>query len=564
MFKSKIVSSLEKAFLEESIDKFESLERISVLRGERLSVQLLYTYELDEEDIYQRLCTPVFSGSLAKYTEHKLLKHVPVDKPTPRGYFTEPNEDGGWLRTTPGLYPDLITPITYGGKFRVLRGSLNTLWIDIDIPVDAEAGEQTLTVEIAMDCPDGSTRSVGTHTLTVDVIDAALPEQTLMLTQWFYTDCIANYYELEVWSEKHWEYIEKFARIAVKNGINMLLTPVFTPELDTKVGGERLTTQLVGIKKSGDRYFYNWKLLDRWIEMCNRVGIKYFEIAHLFSQWGATHAPKIMATVDGEYKRIFGWETDAHGEEYKRFIRSFLKAFLKHMKARGDDKRCFFHVSDEPSEAQLENYKKSKRIVQSILKDYTIMDALSSFEFYKRGVVKTPIPATNHITPFLEASIPDLWTYYCCGQVVKVSNRMIAMPGWRNRSIGMQMYKYNIVGFLQWGYNFYNNCSSVDDINPYLDCSGDKWVSAGDTYSVYPGKGGEALESSRIVVFHQGLQDMRAMQLCESYYSHEQVVNAIEDVLGRELTFDVCTTSAKEMHAVREKINSMIKAAICK
>ena len=564
MFKSKIVSSLEKAFLEEDIEKFSALERISALRGERVSVQLLYTYEIDEEDIYQRLCTPVITGELAKYTTFSLVKHVPVDRPTPKGYRTEKNDDGGWLRTTPGVYPDLITPMTYNGDFRVTREALNTLWIDIEIPADAPAGEQTLELEILMNLPDGSTRSVGAHTLTVEVIGAALPEQTLMLTQWFYTDCIANYYELEVWSEKHWEYIENFARTAVKNGINMLLTPIFTPELDTKIGGERLTTQLVGIKKSGNRYTYNWKLLDRWIDMCDRVGIKYFEIAHLFSQWGATHAPKIMATVDGEYKRIFGWETDAHGEEYKKFMQSFLKALIKHMKDKGCDQRCFFHVSDEPSEAQLENYKKSKRIVERILKDYTIMDALSSYQFYKKGVVKTPIPATNHITPFLEGKVPNLWTYYCCGQVDKVSNRMIAMPGWRNRSIGMQMYKYNIVGFLQWGYNFYNNCSSVDDINPYLDASGDKWVSAGDTYSVYPGKGGKALESTRIVVFTEALQDMRAMQLCETYYGHETVVAAIEEVLGRELRFDVCATSSEEMIAVREKINSMIKAAICK
>ncbi len=564
MFKSKIVSSLEKAFLEEDIEKFSSLESISALRGERVSAQLLYTYEIDEEDIYQRLCTPVLSGELAAYTTLSLVKHVPVDKPTPKGYRTEKNDDGGWLRTTPGVYPDLITPMTYGGDFRVLRESLNTLWIDIEIPADAPAGEQILTVDIYMNLPDGSKRHVGVHTLTVDVIPVALPEQTLMLTQWFYTDCIANYYELEVWSEKHWEYIENFARTAAKNGINMLLTPVFTPELDTKIGGERLTTQLVGIKKSGNRYTYNWKLLDRWIDMCDRVGIKYFEIAHLFSQWGATHAPKIMATVDGEYKQIFGWDTDAHGEEYKKFMQSFLKALLKHMKDKGCDKRCFFHVSDEPSEAQLDNYKKSKKVVERILKDYTIMDALSSFQFYKKGVVKTPIPATNHIAPFLENKVPDLWTYYCCGQVDKVSNRMIAMPGWRNRSIGMQMYKYNIVGFLQWGYNFYNNCSSVDDINPYLDASGDKWVSAGDTYSVYPGKGGVALESTRIVVFTEALQDMRAMQLCESYYGHDAVVTAIEEVLGRELRFDVCATSSEEMTAVREKINSMIKATICK
>ena len=57
---------------------------------------------------------------------------------------------------------------------------------------------------------------------------------------------------------------------------------------------------------------------------------------------------------------------------------------------------------------------------------------------------------------------------------------------------------------------------------------------------------------------------MQAMTLCESYYSHDEVVKAIEDVLGRELRFDVCALSSEEMLAVRERINDMIKAKIAK
>ena len=344
----------------------------------------------------------------------------------------------------------------------------------------------------------------------------------------------------------------------------MLLTPVFTPPLDTAMGGERLTTQLVGIKKSGNRYTFNWKLLDRWIEMCDRVGIKYFEVSHLFTQWGANHAPKIMATVGGEYKQIFGWETDAHGEEYKKFIKAFLKAFLKHMKDRGDDKRCYFHISDEPNKTQLSNYKKSKNIVNGILKDYTIMDALSAFDFYKKGVTKTPIPHTSHTQEFYDAGVENLWTYYCGGCAPGYSSRMIAKPSYNNRSLGMQLYKYNIVGFLHWGYNFYNTRRSLDAVNPFLDTSGEKWVPAGDTNMVYPDMRGEAMESLRIVVFNEGLQDMRAMQLCEKYYSHDEIVAAIEEVLCDKLTFARCARSSEEMLAVREKINRMIAAAVKK
>ena len=138
------------------------------------------------------------------------------------------------------------------------------------------------------------------------------------------------------------------------------------------------------------------------------------------------------------------------------------------------------------------------------------------------------------------------------------------MPSWRNRSIGMQLYKYRIAGFLHWGYNFYNNRLSGNAINPYSDLEGERWVAAGDTFSVYPAPDGTPYESIRIMVFTEALTDIRAMQLAERYYSHGEVVEAIEEELGDTLTFERCAYTEDEMLRVRERINSMIKAAICK
>jgi hypothetical protein len=268
-----------------------------------------------------------------------------------------------------------------------------------------------------------------------------------------------------------------------------------------------------------------------------------------------------MATVDGEYKKIFGWETAATGEEYSTFLRTFLRAFLAHMQARGDDKRCYFHISDEPNETQLESYKAAKAVVYDLIKDYPIMDALSNFEFFKQGIVPLPIPSNDHVEPFIEAKVPGLWTYYCCGQLSGVSNRMMAMPLWRTRSIGYQFYKYDIAGFLQWGYNFYNTCGSIDPINPYVDACGEYWVPAGDTYSVYPAQNGEALESIRILSFYEALQDVRAMKVAEAYYGKDAVVAAMEEILG-EIKFSKCATDANTILAMRAKINDMIAAAV--
>ncbi len=557
MVRSKIASSLTKVYIDTAFDGVNELKSISALKGERLSFQLVSEFTVgadDDQYAQKKWLTPKLSGSLSEYVTLRKVGNVAVELPV-----NPTTVDEHFERYTPGLYPDVLSPLTFGGRIVSKNGLLTSTWIDVTIPEDTTAvGRSALTIGLF----DDNGAKLSESSIEINVINAKLPEQSLILTNWFHCDGLADYYECEVFSEKHWKIIENFARVAYKNGINMILTPTFTPPLDTAVGGERTTVQLVGVNIINGKITFDFSLVDRWIDMCDRIGFKYFEIAHLFTQWGAAHAPKIMATVDGEYKKIFGWETDSSSKEYITFIRQFLTEFIEHMKKRGDDKRCVYHISDEPELHHLDTYLGAKNSVADVLDGYVIMDAISSFELYEKGIVDLPIPVNDHIAPFIEANVPGLWTYYCCGQCVKVSNRLIAMPSARNRSIGMQLYKFDIVGFLHWGYNFYNNHFSYDLANPFTDLSGEHWVPAGDTFSVYPGHGGVALESLRILVFHDAIQDLRAMQLCEKYYSKEEVVGEIEKILGTTLTFDVCAYDENTMLAIRAKINEMIEKSI--
>ena len=557
MLKTKIISSLGKVYTDSVIDELKVFRKISMLKGERISFQIVTQYVKEPGDskfMERKLYTPRIVGKLSEYVTLREVKNVGVEFPT-----LPDLADDNYERLTPGLYPDVLVPLAHGGRINARTLFPTAVWVDVTVPENiAETGESELKIELINDKGEVE----GSESIKVDVINATLPEQKLIFTQWFHCDALANYYDVEVWSEKHWQIVENFARVAVKNGINMILTPVFTPPLDTAIGGERLTTQLVGITLDDGKYTFNFDLLDRWVAMCDRIGIKYLEISHLFTQWGAKHAPKVMATVDGEYKRIFGWDTDAQAEEYVTFLRQFLTELIEHMKKGGNDKRCYFHISDEPVKDQIESYCKAKQSVSDLLEGYVIMDALSDYEFYEKGIVSTPISNINSIRSFVDKGITNLWGYYCCGECSEVSNRLIAMPSCRNRSIGMQMYKYDLEGFLQWGFNFFANQNSQDTVDPYVNISGDNWVPAGDTCSVYPGFRGTALESLRIVVFHDAPEDMRAMQLCESLYSKEEVICEIEKIFGKALTFYTCAREEETVLKIREKINEMIKNRI--
>ena len=550
-FKIKFISALEKCFKDENIDLKPELKSVSMFKNEHLSVQLAYTY-IDPALTMKSINNLEINSPLKDYISVSVVEEVNVPLPI---YHNVTDEN--YLRKKPGLYPDLLRPLTYNNSVAYAYNNLNTLWIDIKPESNLEAGIYPITISF-LDKGEVLTSA----SIDVEIIGANLPEQELTYTQWFHADCLSSYYNIPVYGEKHWQIIENYIKAAVDGGINMILTPVLTPPLDTMVGGERPTCQLVEIFKNNGEYSFEFSKLDRWIDILLKYNVRYIEICHLFTQWGAAHAPKVLATVDGEYKKIFGWETDAHGKEYGEFLTEFLTALLKFLKAKGVDKMCWFHISDEPNIEHLDNYLKAKKQIQKVLEGYPILDALSNFEFYKTGAVMNPVPANIHIKPFIEAKIPNLWTYYCCSSTTDVSNRFVAMPSARNRIMGVQMYKYDIFGFLQWGFNFYYNQFSDSVINPYQDPCGEYFVPAGDAFSVYPAVDGTPLNTIHFLVFKHALEDMRALKLCESLYGKEYVMELIEGDLKNEITFENYPHEAEYILNLRHKVNNAIKAKI--
>jgi hypothetical protein len=206
-------------------------------------------------------------------------------------------------------------------------------------------------------------------------------------------------------------------------------------------------------------------------------------------------------------------------------------------------------------------YRSASELMQTHLEELPIIDALTNYEYYEQGLVKRPIPANNHIEPFLERGVPDLWTYYCCVQYRQVSNRFFNMPSARNRIIGVQLYKYRIAGFLHWGYNFWNTQYSLQAIDPFRVTDAGCSFPSGDAFLVYPGESGP-IESIRMEVFQEALQDMRALQLLESLIGRDQVLAMIEDGLSEPLTFSHYPTDADWLLRWRERINAAIKEKV--
>lgn len=532
--KIKALSSLEKVFSDKE-PLGEEISGFSMLKNERSSFQVAFMCEAD--------ASVSVSASGADFIKLYAVREVPV------GLAAFERADDYYIRKDSGMYPDVLEPLC--GDIKAQAGKWYSVWIELE--PNGESGK----FDVAVMLSDGKENQ--TVSASVEVINALLPKQTLIHTNWYHSDCLCNYYGIKAFDDEYWRINKNFISVAVKHGINCILTPLFTPPLDTAVGGERTTVQLVGVKIRGGKYSFDFKNLSKWIAMCRECGVEYFEMNHLFTQWGAKHAPKIVA-IDrkGREKKIFGWFTRTSSKKYDDFLRQFGKKLNEFLQKEGIADRCLFHISDEPSEVHMKTYKKRSALISEIFPGYKVIDALSDYSFYETGAVKCPIPCENSVEDFA-GRVPELWTYYCCGQGRDyVPNRFIAMPSLRNRILGMILYSYDIKGFLQWGYNFYNSQYSKRAIDPYEVTDSGNAFPAGDAFIVYPAADGSAVASLRMKVFYDGFQDMMALQLLESKIGREKTLEAI----GEKLTFSEYPHDEKRFFEIREKINQLIKENI--
>ena len=555
MYKIKLLSSLAKVFADEEPKAQPECTRLTGLLGETVSFQIAcmrmrYCGEEVEIKIH---------SELAEHFRIRMVKQVPVS----RAVCTHGDGrllDDNFIKTTSGMYPDLLQDIV-DNKVYIQSWKWTSFWFDIEIPEDAAAGEHAITIDFEK---DGTV--VGSVSTRLYVVGTSLPKQELIHTEWFYPDCLADYYQVEAMSEAHWDIMKNFIQGYVKRGGTMILVPLFTPPLDTGVGLERTTAQLVDVKVIKDEnqnitYEFGFDKVKRFIDMCKAAGVEYFEMCHLFSQWGAKYAPKVVADVDGKQEKIFGWHTLAVGE-YTNFLHAFLPELTAELKEWGIAEKCYFHVSDEPNDENMDTYMAARNSLGDLLKGFKTLDALSHYEFYEKGLVDVPVPGNDSVHEFLEHDMPERWTYYCVSQFREVSNRFMAMPSSRNRILGVQLYKYNMTGFLHWGYNFYNSQYSVRHIYPYESTDADGMFAAGDSFLVYPGKGGVPEDSIRGMVLSEAMDDLRAFRLLESLSSKEFVMELIEGDLAEPITFKKYPKSDMYLTSLRNRVNMEIAKKI--
>ena len=538
------VSALDKVFPKEGPKILQS--SYTIFRNETFHFQVSFYFEqitnakiFVESDLAEHISVRSVESIPARFAEYEKIH----DDYIIQGHG---NND---------LFPELLRPL-YKTHETMRQNSWTTFWITVDGSKGLPVGKHEIIIG-ADEYAWGTTKpkgSVRKRSYMLEVLDDELPKlDDFIYTCWMHYDCICDKHNVQPYTERFYHYFGKYLSSAVKHGMNMLYTPLFTPPLDTMCGHYRKNTQLVDVFVGKDgTYKFSFEKLKKFIKFALSMGIEYFELSHLASQWGAKYAIGIIANVDGRNKRIFGWKDRVDSSDYLHFIDCFLKAFSAFIYAENLENIIFFHISDEPPLDAFDNFYLIKNCIDKYFANARVMDAVTHREFKEKGITTHPFVDFNNY----KNNRSD-YVYYCGAQRTEyVPNRLFIFPLQRFRVLGLLLYRNHCKGLLNWAFNFYNTTFSLEEINPYYETDAGGCFDAGDSFLVYPSKDG-VLESIRHEVWGAAINDFRALRLLERYIGREKVV-ALLDREGIKEGFSDYPRSAEWHLNFRLKLNNYI------
>ena len=172
---AKTISSLDKCFLDEDIDKKREINSLSALCGETLCFQIAYVNK-QSANPNDTLCYLHVDSPIREMVKISRVDSVPV-RFTTYGNCTDEN----YLRKTAGLYPDLMIPIDEKSEIYPTNSALESLWIEAEIPKGFEGGDYPIKLSF-MTGAEGSGYTVASAEFEIKVIPADLPEQSVRCT----------------------------------------------------------------------------------------------------------------------------------------------------------------------------------------------------------------------------------------------------------------------------------------------------------------------------------------------------------------------------------------------
>ncbi len=344
-------------------------------------------------------------------------------------------------------------------------GKVQPLWIEIEVPSGAPAGDYTGELTVS-----GKAGSCALP-VTLHVREFALsrtPHQRVI--QWWQFPG-HGFEKLKPGTDAYWKHVAYMCRFVAQYRQTDVWGPWELVERKTKDDGSS---------------YWDTSLFEKYVDIALKSGI---QAVHLSSV--AKHT-KFQLEQDSKIESI--------ADNMER-----LAAIQKLITKRGWKGKIFVGIADEPFIYQEKTYGDVVRQVRKTAPDVKIIEAVETDNI---GDLDVYVPKLSHIDLWwpkfqeMQREGKEIWYYTCCHPMGRYPNRFLDQPLVLARELHWISYLYGLDGFLHWGLNWFRN-----DFDPYSeDGCKQAILPPGDSQVAYPVKDG-FVGSLRLSEMRDGLQD---------------------------------------------------------
>lgn len=400
------------------------------------------------------------------------------------------------VRPAPARFPDYLMTER---ESAVKKGMYKSVWLTISIPETVASGKYTGDIMISADHGEKSMPfSLTVYPLTLPAI------RHLKVTEWYNTRNFKRFHDIsETYSDAWFDMLSKYAQNMAEHRQNVFRIPMST------IG--------ISMTKSGELQF-DFSQFDQMARVFWDTGkMDYLETGLLakFGEggWNSTEISFRDFTIDeaGTGKQ-FTWS----GEKVIPYL---LPAFERHLRKLGWLDKTLFHIHDEPTIRNVMAWCNISETIHKYAPDLVRFDAIETTNLFDD--IEIAIPKLDHLDAWYDTyeeaarNGTELW-FYTVGiyQAGTYPNKTIDMPAMDNRVMHWLNYKYDLTGFLHWGWNYWTE-------HPYEETG----MHIGDGWQVYPVKDG-VINSLRWEQMRNGIQDYECFIILENKIRH------LKDSLG--------------------------------
>lgn len=439
------------------------------------------------------------------------------------------------LRKAPAMFPD---PLLEEKTLTVHEGDNQPIWITVNIPTDTEPGDYESTSVVYGKYFGYETSKTLPLKLTVHA--ATIKHTRLFINNWMQMWHRGDLPMPERYSQQWWDLLRAYTKNMVEHRQNW--ARVETLWL-TKIG-----------RGADGKLTFDFSNFDHWVSILFEEGIEKVQSLQFAWRSGKWDQPYHVEVYDGTTtgypggKSYRGKMVPADSPEAQKFYAQWFPAFRDHLKEKGWLDKFVQAVGDEPVAANADSYTTASQYVRKYAPELPIIEAALAHNMV--GAIDIWVPTLEGMGKnwqfFCErrAAGDKLWFYTCVQPEGEWANRFVELPLLKTRLMHWINYRYNIDGYLHWGYNFWRE-------HPWDNAADGDKLPGGDSHIIYPSKEGYGIvDSIRWEAMRDGIEDHELL----SQLGEKDSVAAMKLATRHILDWDKYDTDVELFRATRKEL----------